>query len=96
MNRTVFRVEWYRWVRTRRLLALLAAFVLFGFVSLLGEKYLPDLIGQSADIKLLRVPDWRDGLQQYMKNTGLLVAAIAMILAAQTSAVRATEPIGIY
>ncbi|MFE3187399.1 hypothetical protein ACFXHA_00235 [Nocardia sp. NPDC059240] len=96
MNRTVLRVEWYRWVRTRRLLALLAAFVLFGFLSLLGAKYLPDLIGQSADIKLLRVPDWRDGLQQYVKNTGLLVAAVAMILAAQACAVRSTEPIGIY
>ncbi|GAB2513073.1 hypothetical protein [Nocardia heshunensis] len=96
MNHMVFRVEWYRWLRTRRLIALVAAFVLFGFVSLLGAKYLPDLIGQSADIKLLRVPDWRDGLQQYVKNTGLLVAAVAMILAAQACAVRGTEPIGIY
>ncbi|MGW4120200.1 hypothetical protein [Nocardia sp. NPDC004711] len=96
MNRTVFRVEWYRWLRTRRLVALVAAFVLFGFVSLLGAKYLPDLIGHSSEIQLLRVPDWRDGLQQYVKNTGLLVAAVAMILAAQACALRNTDPIGIY
>ncbi|MGW3542743.1 hypothetical protein ACWDNI_19685 [Nocardia niigatensis] len=96
MNRTVFRVEWYRWLRTRRLVALAAAFVVFGVVSLLGAKYLPDLIGQSTEIKLLRVPDWRDGLQQYVKNTGLLVAAVSMILAAQACALRNTDPIGIY
>ncbi|MEC3917731.1 hypothetical protein [Nocardia sp. CDC160] len=96
MNRTVFRVEWYRWLRTRRLIALVAAFALFGFVSLLGAKYLPELIGRSGDIQLLRQPDWRDGLQQYVKNTGLLAAAVAMVLAAQTCALRNTEPIGIY
>ncbi|MFE2955773.1 hypothetical protein [Nocardia tengchongensis] len=96
MNGTVLRVEWLRWVRTRRLVALAAAFVLFGCVSLFGAKYLPDLIGNSADIKLLRVPDWRDGLQQYIKNTGLLVAAVAMILAAQACAIRATDPVGIF
>ncbi|MVU78476.1 hypothetical protein GPX89_14625 [Nocardia sp. ET3-3] len=96
MNRTVFRVEWYRWLRTRRLVALVAAFVLFGFVSLLGAKYLPDLIGHSSEIQLLKVPDWRDGLQQYVKNTGLLVAAVAMILAAQACALRDTDPIGIF
>ncbi|MEU1203971.1 hypothetical protein [Nocardia sp. NPDC005825] len=96
MNSTVLRVEWLRWVRTRRLVALAAAFVLFGCVSLFGAKYLPDLIGNSADIKLLRVPDWRDGLQQYMKNTGLLVAAVAMILAAQACAIRSTDPVGIF
>ncbi|AYF75388.1 hypothetical protein D7D52_17685 [Nocardia yunnanensis] len=96
MNRTVLRVEWYRWLRTRRAIALVAAFALFGFVSLLGAKYLPDLIGHSDEIQLLRIPDWRDGLQQYVKNTGFLIAAVAMILAAQASAVRATDPVGIY
>jgi ABC-type transport system involved in multi-copper enzyme maturation permease subunit len=96
MNRIIFRVEWYRWLRTRRLVALVAAFVLFGFLSLFGAKYLPDLIGHSSEIQLLRTPDWHDGLQQYVKNSGLLLAAVSMVLAAQACAVRSTDPIGIY
>ncbi|WP_019926301.1 hypothetical protein [Nocardia sp. BMG111209] len=96
MNPTLFRVEWYRWLRTRRLVALVAAFVLFAFLSLFGAKYLPDLIGHSAEIRLLRTPDWRDGIQQYVKNAGLLLPAVSVVLAAQACAVRGTDPIGIY
>lgn len=96
MNRTVFRVEYYRWLRTRRLIALVVAFLAFGCLSLLGAKYLPDLIGDSTQIKLLRTPDWRDGIQQYVKNSGLLLTAISVVLAAQSCAVRGTDPLGIY
>jgi hypothetical protein len=96
VNHTVFRVEWYRWLRTRRLVALVSTFVLFGFLSLLGAKYLPDLIGRSSDIELLHAPDWRDGLQQYVKNTGLLLAAVSIVLSALACAVRRDEPVGIY
>ncbi|MQY30616.1 hypothetical protein [Nocardia aurantia] len=92
----IFRVEWYRWLRTRRLVALVAAFVLFAFLSLFGAKYLPDLIGHSTEIQLLRTPDWRDGIQQYVKNAGLLLAAVSVVLAAQACAVRGSDPVGIY
>ncbi|MQY24039.1 hypothetical protein [Nocardia macrotermitis] len=96
MSRMVFRIEWYRWLRTRRLVALVAAFALFGCLSLFGAKYLPDLLGQSSEIRLLRTPDWHDGLQQYVKNSGLLLAAVSMVLAAQACAVRGDTAIGIY
>ncbi|MCX4099169.1 hypothetical protein [Nocardia sp. alder85J] len=96
MNRMLFRVEYYRWLRTRRLIALVAAFLMFGCLSLFGARYLPELIGHSAEIQLLHTPDWRDGIQQYVKNAGLLLSAVSLVLAAQSCAVRGTDPVGVY
>jgi hypothetical protein len=96
MNTIVLRVEWFRWVRTRRLTALVVAFVFFACTSLVGAKYLPDLLRHSAQIQLAHTPGWQDGLQQYAKNAGLLLAAIAAAVSAQACSVRKTDPIGVY
>jgi ABC-type transport system involved in multi-copper enzyme maturation permease subunit len=96
LNSAVLRIEWYRWVRTRQLVALTAAFALFAFTSLFGAKYLPELLRHSAQIQLLHAPDWRDGLQQYVKNAGLLLTAICAAMTARACNVRGTDPIGIY
>ncbi|MCB2224713.1 MAG: hypothetical protein KQH83_11150 [Actinobacteria bacterium] len=79
---TLWRLEWLRLVRTRRLLALTGVYVFFGFVGPLTARYLPQILERfGGDQMQVVVPDPvpADGIAQFSANAtqiGLLVAVV--------------------
>jgi ABC-2 type transport system permease protein len=82
---SLWKLEWLRLVRTRRLLALAAVFVVFGFGSPLLTRYLTDVLaaGTPGGVKLV-VPDPTpaDGIASYQKNVQQLGAVLLAFIAA--------------
>ena len=90
---TLWRLEWIRLVRTRRLVGLMAVYVFLGLMAPPLARYLPDIISSSAtgDMTIVAPPARPvDGVSGYASNAaqiGLLVfvfvVAAALALDAQ-------------
>lgn len=83
---SLWKLEWLRLARTRRLLALAAVFVVFGLGSPLLTRYLADVLATSAPggIKIVAPdPTPADGIASYQKNVQQLgVVLLAFVAAA--------------
>ena len=81
----VLRKELLEQWRTRRLVAVAAVLLFFGFLSPLSAKLLPDLmksLGDTGGIVIeLPPPTAQDGLLQYVKNTSQFGVLLAVLLA---------------
>ena len=81
----VLRKELLEQWRTRRLVAVGAVLLFFGFLSPLSAKLLPDLmksLGDTGGIVIeLPPPTAQDGLLQYVKNTSQFGVLLAVLLA---------------
>lgn len=70
--------------RSRRLVAVAAVFLFFGFLSPLGAKLLPDLmksLGDTGGIVIeFPTPTAQDGLLQHVKNTSQLGVFLAVLV----------------
>jgi len=70
--------------RSRRLAAVAAVFLFFGFLSPLGAKLLPDLmksLGDTGEIVIeFPTPTAQDGLLQHVKNTSQLGVFLAVLV----------------
>lgn len=81
----VLRKELLEQWRTRRLVAVAAVFLFFGFLSPLSAKLLPDLmksLGDTGGIVIeFPTPTAQDGLLQYVKNTSQFGVLLAVLLA---------------
>jgi ABC-2 type transport system permease protein len=78
---SLWRLEWLRLVRTRRLLALAGIYAFFGFLGPLSARYMGDIIDRFSGQVTVIVPDPvpADGIAQFSANVqqiGLLVAVI--------------------
>jgi ABC-2 type transport system permease protein len=78
----LWKLEWLRLVRTRRLVALLGVYAFFGFVGPLTARYLPEIIdrfgGEGFQV-IVPDPVASDGIAQFMSSAtqiGLLVAVV--------------------
>jgi ABC-2 type transport system permease protein len=94
-----WRVEWLRLVRTRRLLALAATFVIFSFIGPLVARYLPDLLKNStgSGVKIIvSKPVPADAIQGYANNALLIGLFVMMVVAASAFAVDARTALSIY
>ncbi len=82
---TVLRKELVEQWRSRRLVALAAVLLFFGFLSPLSAKLLPDLmksLGDTGGIVIeLPPPTVQDGLLQYVKNMSQFGVLLAVLLA---------------
>lgn len=83
---SLWRLEWLRLVRTRRWVALVAVFLLFGFAGPVGARYLPDLIKHAGNGVTIIVPKPKpaDGISEFISNAsgiGLLVAVVVAVAA---------------
>lgn len=89
MNR--WRLEWLRLWRTGRGAALMAVFVVFGFVGPVVARYLPDLIsGADEDITIIVPPPKpADGMEGYLQNVQELGIVVLVIVAASALALDA-------
>ena len=91
---SVWRVEWYRLLRTRRLLALTSVFVLFGFTGPLVARYSQELLdhvggaGQTLTI-VAAAPVPADGVSGYVGNALQIGLIVAVVVAASACSVDA-------
>jgi len=93
MSMTIWRLEWLRLTRTRRLLALLAVYLFFGFTSPALARYMSELLerfGSGVQI-VAPTPTAIDGFVTFTSNAnqiGLLVFALVVSSAVAVDAQR--------
>ena len=84
---SVWRLEWLRVWRTRRLIVLLGTFVILGLGSPMLTYYLPDIVkGATSDGVQIIVPEQTatDGIQSFASNLNQLGTLIVVVVAAGT------------
>lgn len=79
-----WRLEWYRLVRTRRLIVLLGVFLFFGFTGPLSTYYLDEIIARfGGDIRIeAPAPTVAAAISQYTANGSQLGMLVVLIVAA--------------
>ncbi|MCB1246558.1 MAG: hypothetical protein KDB69_04780, partial [Acidimicrobiia bacterium] len=83
---TLWRLEWLRFIRTRRWLAVVGVYVFFGFVSPLLARYLAEIVdlagtGADAPVIIFPPPVPADGLAQYVSSAMQIGTLVAVIVA---------------
>lgn len=87
-----WRLEWLRIWRTRRLIALMATFLILGFGSPVLTYYLPDLIKNSSSNGIeITIPEQTaiDGIAGYAGNIAQIGSLVVVVVAAATLALDA-------
>lgn len=97
----IWKLEWLRLVRTKRIVILLVVFVAFGLIGPLGARYLPELINNSPNnggitVTVTAKPKPVDGYVQYMSNVSQLGTLVAVIIAAYSLAIDAKTNLSVY
>ncbi|AJE43368.1 hypothetical protein [Streptomyces nodosus] len=98
---SVWRVEWLRLLRTRRLIALLGVFVLFGFTGPLLARYTPQLLkhagnhGQQVTI-IVPPPVPADGISQYVSSALQIGLIVTVVVAAYACSVDAKPALSVF
>ncbi|TCO59595.1 hypothetical protein [Actinocrispum wychmicini] len=98
---SVWRVEWLRLVRTRRLLALAGVFVLFGVTGPLLARYRGELVGHLAtpgsNVTIIFPPPVpADGITGYTQNALQIGLIVAVVIAASACALDARPALSIF
>jgi ABC-2 type transport system permease protein len=96
---TLWRLEWLRLTRTRRLPALVGVYVFFGFVGPLTARYLPEILDRfgSGDFQVI-VPDPvpSDGIAQFAANVTQIGLLVAVVVAAGALTLDALPEMAIF
>jgi ABC-2 type transport system permease protein len=95
---SLWRLEWLRLVRTRRSVALLVVYLLFGFLGPVSARYLRDLIELAGDDVQITVPDPvpPDGMAEYVANAMQIGIIVTVVVAAGALAVDAVPEMGAF
>lgn len=97
---SIWRIEWLRLVRTRRLLVLVIVFMFFGFVEPLGAKYLAQLISHTGGADQIRVtvppPVPADGISAYVNDAMLPGLIVSVVVAAYACAVDSNPALSVF
>jgi ABC-2 type transport system permease protein len=98
---TLWKLEVLRLVRTRRVVALLGVYVLFGLFGPLAARYLSeilDLAGGDLEGATIVLPDPvpADGMIQYVSNASQIGTLVAVVVAAGSLAFDAIPEMGIF
>jgi ABC-2 type transport system permease protein len=94
----LWRLEWLRLVRTRRLIALLGVFLFFGFLGPLTARYMKQIIENFGGNVQIIVPDPvpADGITQYVGNAVQIGMLVSVGIAAAALAIDAKPQMGIF
>lgn len=99
----LWKLEWLRLLRTRRILILFAVFVIFGFGEPLLIRYLPDIISHSSNanssnlkITVVSKPTATEGFTGYINEVSGLGLIVTLILAAYSLAIDAKVRLSTY
>ncbi len=81
---TLWRLEWLRLVRTRRLWIVVGVYALFGVVGPFSARYLPEIIDRFGGGVKIEVPEPvpADGISQFLANAGQLGLLAVLAVAA--------------
>jgi ABC-2 type transport system permease protein len=95
---TLWRLEWLRLVRSRRLIALAGVYVFFGFIGPLTARYLGEIVERfGGDVQVI-VPDPvpADGIAQYIGNVSQVGLLVAVAVAAGALVIDALPEMSIF
>ena len=96
---TLWRLEWLRLVRTRRLLALLAVYAFFGLTGPLTARYLAEIlraVGTEGVQVQLPEPTPADGIAQYVSNASQIGLLVVVLIAASALAFDARREMAVF
>ncbi|MFH9979857.1 hypothetical protein ACH4ND_11505 [Streptomyces sp. NPDC017179] len=98
---SLWRVEWLRLLRTKRLIALLGVFVLFGFAGPLLARYSGELLthaGSSGQrVKIVFPPPVpADGVVQYVSNALGIGLIVTVVVAAYACSIDAGTALSVF
>jgi ABC-2 type transport system permease protein len=98
---TLWRLEVLRLIRTRRIVALLAVYLLFGLLGPLTARYLSeilDLAGGDLEGATIVLPDPvpADGMAQYVSNASQIGTLVVVVIAAGSLAFDAVPEMGVF
>lgn len=99
----LWSLEWFRLLRTRRLLILFAVFIIFGFGEPLLTRYLPDIISHSSNansnnlkITVVSKPTATEGFAGYISEVSGLGLIATLIIAAHSLAIDAKASLSAF
>jgi ABC-2 type transport system permease protein len=95
---SLWRLEWLRLVRTRRLGALLAVFLFFGLTAAPLARYLNELLAHtSGGMRVIAPPPTpADGIKNYVSNTAQLGLLAYVLVAASALAIDAHRETAVF
>lgn len=98
---SLWRLEWLRLIRTRRLVALAGVYLFFGFLGPLSARYLSEIVSfaggelEGATIEF-PPPTPADGMLQYSSNAMQVGTLVAVVVAAGALAFDAVPEMGVF
>lgn len=96
---TMWRLEWLRLWRTRRLVAILAIYVFFGLTGPITARYLGEILQQVGTGGVqIQFPPPRpvDGIAQFISNSSQLALLVVVLVAASALAFDARPEMAIF
>ncbi|MGW2897998.1 hypothetical protein ACWDAO_26240 [Streptomyces sp. NPDC001212] len=98
---SLWRVEWLRLLRTKRLIALLGVFVVFGFSGPLLARYSGQLLdhagGSAQRVKIVFPPPVpADGVAQYVNNAFGIGLVVTVVVAAYACSIDAKPALAVF
>lgn len=95
----LWRLEWLRLVRTRRLIALLAVYAFFGLTGPLTARYLGEIlhtVGTKGVQVRFPTPTPADGIAQFAGNATQIGLLVVVLVAASALAFDARREMGVF
>jgi ABC-2 type transport system permease protein len=96
---SLWRLEWLRLVRTRRLVAIVAVYLFFGLTGPLSVRYLPEILGRAGNGRLtIEVPPPvpADGITQFVSNASQICLLVVVLVAASALAFDGRREMAIF
>jgi len=96
---TLWRLEWLRLVRTRRLFALLTAYAFFGLTGPLTARFLGEIlrvVGTDGVQVQLPDPTPADGIAQFVSNASQIGLLVVLLVAASALAFDARREMAVF
>ncbi len=95
---SLWRLEWLRLVRTRRLVALVGVYVFFGLLGPVTARYLNEILERFGEDVVVQFPDPvpADGIAQFTANANQIGLLVAVVVAAGALVVDAVPEMSIF
>jgi ABC-2 type transport system permease protein len=95
---TLWRLEWLRLVRTKRLVALVGVYVFFGILGPFTARYLGEIVDRFGGEVTVVFPDPvpPDGIAQYVANASQIAVLVAIAVAAGALTIDAVPEMSVF
>ena len=95
---TLWRLEWLRLVRSRRLVALVGVYLFFGLLGPITARYLSEILERLGEDVVVQFPDPvpADGIAQFTANANQIGLLVAVVVAAGALVIDAIPEMSIF